>query len=120
MAGKLTGRVPRTAKGHRPMFFADPVNDRLTSMIMALVTEVAVIRERLDTVEAIAEKKGVVLKDEIERYEPDPARAEERERWRQEFLDRVLYIFHEEAEDLARGDTAETYEAAVKVSAEGE
>jgi len=117
---KLSGRVPKTAKGHRPHFFSDPANDRLTAMLMALVTEVAVIRERLDTVEAIAEKKGIVLKDEFERFEPDPARAEARERWRQEYLDRILYVFQEEAEDLARGDTAEAYEDAVKISAEGE
>ena len=89
-------------------------------MLISLMTEVAVIRERLDTVEAIAEKKGIVLKDEIERFEPDAVRAEARERWRQEYLDRILYVFQEEAEDLARGDTADAYERAVKVSAEGE
>jgi hypothetical protein len=112
-------RVPQTAKGLRPNFFDDPANDRIVSMLMALITEVSVMRDRLDTVEAIAEKKGIMLAREIEAYEPDPARAEERERRRQEFVDRVFYIFQEEAEDLARGDTAASYEAAVRTSAEG-
>ena len=110
--------VPQTAKGHRPSFFNDPVNDRLIAMMMSLVTELSVLRDRLDTVEAIAEKKGIILANEIESYEPDPARAEARERLRQEFLDRVFYIFQEEVEDVARGDTPEAYENAVKVSAE--
>ncbi|MDX2144414.1 MAG: hypothetical protein SFV19_13745 [Rhodospirillaceae bacterium] len=112
-------RVPQTSKGVRPTFFDDPANDRIVSMLMALITEVSVMRDRLDTVEAIAEKKGIILAKEIETFEPDPARAEERERRRQEFVDRVFYVFQEEAEDLARGDTPEAYEAAVKISAEG-
>jgi hypothetical protein len=110
--------VPQTAKGHRPNFFADPVNDRMMAMMMALITEVSVLRDRVDTVEAIAEKKGIILANEIETYIPDQARADARERTRQEFLDRVLYIFQEEVEDLARNDTPEAYETAVKISSE--
>ena len=49
--------------------------------------------------------------------EPSPERAEERERMRQEFLDRIFYIFQEEAEDTDRGDTEDTYEEAVNISA---
>ncbi|MBL8630093.1 MAG: hypothetical protein JNM81_10720 [Rhodospirillaceae bacterium] len=110
--------VPQTAKGHRPSFFDDPANDRMMAMMMALITEVSVLRDRIDTVEAIAEKKGIMLAREIETYIPDPARADARERTRQEFLERVLYIFQEEAEDVARNDTADAYETAVKVSSE--
>lgn len=109
--------VPQTAKGHRPAFYEDPVNDRLMAMMMALVTEVSVLRDRLDTVEAIAEKKGVILGKEIETYEPDAPRAEAREKQRQELLDRVFYIFQEEVEDAARNDTLDAYENAVEVSA---
>ncbi|MBL8644231.1 MAG: hypothetical protein JNK21_09880 [Rhodospirillaceae bacterium] len=110
--------VPQTAKGHRPSFFDDPINDRIMAMMMALVTEVSVLRDRVDTIEVVAAKKGVMLAEEIEKYIPDAARAEARERQRQELLDRVLYIFQEEVEDIARNDTAEAYETAVKVSAE--
>lgn len=111
-------KVPQTAKGHRPTFFDDPVNDRIMAMMMSMITEMWVMRERLDTVEALAERKGVFLEEEIEKFEPDPGRAEERERMRQELLDRVLYIFKEEAEDTARGDTPESYEEAINISAD--
>lgn len=110
-------RVPQTAKGIRPTFFDDPTNDRIMSMMMSMITEMWVMRERLDTVEAVAAQKGVFLEEEIERFEPDPERAEERERMRQELLSRVFYVFQEEAEDVARGDTEETYEEAINISA---
>ena len=109
--------VPQTAKGHRPTFFDDPANDRIIAMLMSMVTEMWVMRERLDSVEALANQKGLFLEEELERFEPDPQRAVERERMRQEFLDRIFYIFQEEAEDTARGDTKETYEKAVTLSA---
>ena len=48
-------KMSRHAKGKRPVFFPDePAADRLMTMLMALVTEVAVMRERLDTVESLA------------------------------------------------------------------
>lgn len=111
-------KVPQTAKGHRPTFFEDPVNDKIIAMMTSMITEMWVMRERLDTVEALAAKKGVFLEEEIETFEPDPERAEERERMRQELLDRIFYIFREEAEDTARGDTPETYEEAINISAD--
>ncbi len=109
--------VPQTAKGHRPTFFGDPANDRIIAMFMSMVTEMWVMRERLDSVEALVAQKGFFLEEELERFEPDPERAEERERMRQEFLDRIFYIFQEEAEDAERGDTEEAYEEAVNISA---
>ena len=111
-------KVPQTAKGHRPTFFDDPVNDRLIAMMMSMITEIWVMRERLDTVEAVAAQKGVFLEKDIETFEPSPERAEERERMRQELLDRIFYVFQEEAEDTARGDTEETYEQAINISAD--
>lgn len=111
-------KVPQTAKGHRPTFFDDPVNDKIIAMMTSMMTEMWVMRERLDTVEALAEKKGVFLAEEIEHFEPNAERAEERERMRQELLDRIFYIFKEEAEDTARGDTPEKYEEAINISAD--
>lgn len=111
-------RVPQTAKGHRPTFFDDPTNDRIIAMMTSMITEMWVMRERIDTVEALAAQKGVFLEEEIEKFEPDPERAEERERMRQELLSRIFYVFQEEAEDIARGDTEESYKEAINISAD--
>ena len=48
-----------TAKGRRPYFFDDPDIDKLLAMIMALVGEVSVMRERMDTHERLAQKNEV-------------------------------------------------------------
>ena len=49
------------AKGRRPYFFDDPAVDKLLAMTMALAGELAVTRERLDTVERILAEKGLHL-----------------------------------------------------------
>ena len=47
--------LPRTTKGKRPSFFADPTIDQMMTFIVELTTEVGVMRERLDTVERLLE-----------------------------------------------------------------
>ena len=44
-------RANAKAKGKRPSYFEDPATDRILSMLMALVGEVAVLRERLDALD---------------------------------------------------------------------
>ncbi len=93
-------RMPRHAKGKRPKFFPEePAADRLMTILMALVTEVAVVRERLDTFERLADEKGVVSREDIEAYEPSIEAREEREGWRQTYLDRILQVLADEVEE---------------------
>ena len=47
------GRAGTRAKGARPKYFEDPATDRLLSIVMALAGEVAVVKERLDSVERL-------------------------------------------------------------------
>lgn len=68
----------------------EPVAEHLVRVVTALVTEVAVLRERLETLEKLAEKKGVLTMKEIEDYTPDPGLEEERRQWRQKYLERIF------------------------------
>ena len=106
--------MPRTAKGQRPHFFDDPQIDKLLAIIMALAGEVSVLRERLDTLERLAEAKGLVLRDEIEAYRADDSAAAERERWRADYLERILRVVHQEREALADGKAPPAYEQAIR------
>jgi len=107
--------MAKKAKGKKPTFFADPQVDKLMGIVMALAGEVSVLRERLNTVERLAESKGVFTRQEIESYRPDPHTAEEREQWRTEYIARVLRVVHEELEAVERGETTpESYEEAVR------
>ena len=45
--------LPRTVRGKRPQFFDLPGLDEALSMIMVLAEELAVLRDRLDTVERL-------------------------------------------------------------------
>lgn len=91
-------KLPRDAKGPRPKFFADePAADRLLTMVMTLAGELAVIRERLDTVERLAAQKGLLSDVEIDAFEPSIEVQEDREAWRQQYLDRLFRVLSDDA-----------------------
>lgn len=95
----------RTAKGRRPYFFDDPNIDRLIAMLMALVAEVSVIRERLDTHERLAQENRVATPDEIESYEPPDHVLQERADRRERYIGRILRIQTDELERIARQES---------------
>lgn len=90
MSDKAIRAPSRRAKGANPHFFDDPNIDRLMTMVMHLAAEISVLRERLDTHERVAEKKGAFAVADIEGYRPDDDTAEAREEWRKKFLARLL------------------------------
>lgn len=106
--------MSRKAKGKRPIYFENPECDKLLAITMALAGEVAVVRERLDTIERILEAKGMLTTAEIEQYRPDEKIAAERERWRAEYLERLLRIVHHELESVEQGEATGSYERAIE------
>jgi hypothetical protein len=107
----MTNDVKRTVKGRRPKFNTDPAIDNVHGMVMALTAEVAVLHDRLDTVERITEAKGIMLTEEIEKFEPDRETLLAREQWRQQLLKRMFYLLREQASDVTEGSTEESYTA---------
>ncbi len=105
-------RLRRKAKGERPYFFEDPAVDKLLSMLMGLAGEVSVMRDRLDTVERIAEAKGLFLQSDIEAYEPSTEVLEARAARREEFLGEITRIVQADLEGVAT-ENRERYEEAV-------
>lgn len=97
---KLAGAKP---KGKRPFFLKDPDVERVLAITMAVAQELAVMRERLDTVECLLEAKGVTKAD-IESFTPTKAQAEQRGAWTQEYLARILRIYQQDIEGLSRPD----------------
>lgn len=94
--------MAKKAKGKRPVYFDDPQLDKLLAIVLALAGEVSVLRERLDTLERLAEIKGVFLISEIEAYEADGQVAQEREQWRADYIARVLRVVQEELDALTQ------------------
>lgn len=92
--------MAKKAKGKRPVYLDDAHSDKLLAMVMALVGEVSVLHERLDTLERLTQAKGIVSIEEIEAYQPDEQVAQEREQWRREYIARVLRVIEEEVDSF--------------------
>lgn len=94
-------RAGAKAKGKRPAYFDEPALDRMLSMLMAVVGEVSVLRERLDTVERLLDARGTISRADIEGYEPDREAAYERGLLTKEYIHRVLRGVQQDMEAMA-------------------
>lgn len=90
------------SKGGRPYFFNDPAVERVLNITMAVATELAVARERMDTIERLLEQKGLLSKAEIEAFVPDEAASEARQLMHARYSARILRIIQQELEAVAQ------------------
>jgi len=95
------GLAGKKAKGKRPAYFEDPATDRILSIVMAVVGELAVTRERLDTIERLLETKGTISRTDIETYRPDREAGYERGLAMREYIARVLRGVQQDMEAIA-------------------
>lgn len=92
-------RLQRKAKGARPYYFSNPDVDRLLSMIMALMGELSVTRDRLDTLERVAHSKNLFSSEDIEKYSLSPAVLEARADRHKRLFSEVTRIIVGEVEE---------------------
>ncbi len=95
--------------GKRP-YFLEPQVERVMAITMAVAQELAVARQRIDTLERLLEAKGVLGAGEVDAFAPDPSASAERAMWNQEYIARILRIVQQENEaallpaDVASGE----------------
>jgi len=92
------------SRGKRPQYFEDPAVERLTSMLLATVQELAVTRERLDTIERLLEKSDTLSKSEIEAFRPTKDEAYERGVAHRELISRVTRSIEQEIAGMRMQD----------------
>ena len=97
------------AKGKRPKYLDANSSDHLLSMIMVLAEELAVSRERADTLERLLEAHGMLSRDEIEGYIPSDEIGTDRQVKHTEFISRLLRSLRHEVDALS-GDNQSTEE----------
>jgi hypothetical protein len=96
---------PRKATGpDRPSYFDHADVDRVMAILLALISEVASIRERLDTHERIAAGGAPPVADLVETYRTDDLADTERETWRGAYIRRLFRVITEDAEALRASD----------------
>ncbi len=98
--------LARVAKGRKPQYFADPATDKLLSMVLALTQELSVARDRIDTLERLLDRAGVLDAQVVENYLPTVEEAAARSTLRAAMIRRVFRAAEKEAQDLERDGAA--------------
>jgi hypothetical protein len=95
---------PRKAIGPDRLTYFDAGDvDRVMAVLLALVSEVAAIRERLDTHERVAAAGTLPAGAPVEAYRADDPAEAEREAWRDGYIRRLFRVITEDVEALGRG-----------------
>lgn len=89
------------SKGGRPYFFNSAETERVLNIAMAIATEVAVVRERIDTIERLLEAGGMLNRQDIESFVPTDEQAHERQLWHARYAARILRIVQQEMDAIA-------------------
>jgi hypothetical protein len=117
--GLALDRAGQKPAGKRP-YFLDAEVERILAITMVLVQELAVARERIDTLERLLTDGGVLAPGAVETFVPSAEQAAERGRWTQEYIARVLRIVQQEGEAIAASGSGDLYseEVAVELAAD--
>lgn len=107
MSDDLNDLINKQAKGKRPQFLGTKAEEHLMSMVMALMQELAVTRERLDTVERLLDQKSLVAKPEVDGFEPDAEAETERQTAQHQLIATVMRSLEQEVQALRDADAAD-------------
>lgn len=107
----------RRAKGKRPQFLDDPAVERVLSIAVAVATELAVLRERVDTIERLLEKNGSLVRADIENFR-DPQAHVERSQWQKEYVARIFRMLQQDREALEDADESSMEAIAAELAAD--
>jgi hypothetical protein len=84
-----TGSVRRSL-GSQPVVFNNKETDALASLVLSLLGEVMVLKDRVDANERLLEKHGLHGPADVDEFAPDDAARQHRSAYRQKIYDRVL------------------------------
>ncbi len=93
-------RLRKAVGPARPSYLDGADVDRVMAVLLALVSEVAAIRERLDTHERLAANQVAPAGGAVEAYAPDELTEAEREAWRDGYIRRLFRVITEDVEAL--------------------
>lgn len=113
-------KLQQRARGERPRYFEDPAVDKVLAITLALAGEVAVLRERIDSIERLSAAGVTPSPQAVDAYRPNAEVRAAREQWRDGFLEQVLRIVHQEREAMERRLAEQPYDQAVELVEERE
>lgn len=89
-APATTKPAPRIAKGAQPVFFDSPATEAMYGMLVVMLEELCVLRDRLDTYEHLGRQGIAVTPEAVEAFEPDAETEQAREARRVQTIRRAL------------------------------
>ncbi len=106
----MSRKIPMQVRGKRPRFFEAQGQDELVSMMLEMMAELSVVKERLYALERSAGKAGFPVRDWIENWEPSAADQAELAAERRRLISTVLRAVETDNVDLseARSDVEAT------------
>lgn len=90
MADRINLDRKAHSKGSQPVIFESETIDALAGMVLALLGEVVVLKDRLDANERLLAAAGLHGPADIAMFAPDAQTKAERSAYRQAIYDRVL------------------------------
>lgn len=90
MAERINLDRKARSKGSQPTVFDDATTDALAGLVLALLGEVVVLKDRLDANERLLAAAGLHGPADIDTFAPDEAARAYRSAYRQGIYDRVL------------------------------
>lgn len=96
--------IPEHVRGARPAFHEQPAIDRLVAMVLALTSELSVLRDRVDTLETLGTAAGWLGAGAMDAHVPARPERAAREARREALVARVFTIMRQEIAGLEGGD----------------
>lgn len=106
--------MQKHSRGPGPVYFSAEY-DRLLKVTLALVEEISVLRDRIDSIERVAEEKGAFAHGDVEGYRPDADVTAERDARRMRYIERMLRDLYEEAAETEPDGRPAEYVDVVKM-----
>ena len=82
--------IPMTSRAKRPAFFKDGATDQMMTMLLEMMSELWVVKERVYTLEKVLSNHGLNVSEEIETCELSTEEGTGLEEERQRFVSTIL------------------------------
>ena len=102
-------QIPMTPRSKRPSFFDEPAVDRLVTMMLEMMAELWVVKERIHKLEKVLSKAGVDVTGKIETCEFGADELMDLEMKRRKFVETIMRSLEDDFSDSAglQADTGE-------------
>lgn len=83
-------QIPLIQKGKRPSFFEESAVDQLVTMMLEMMAELWVVKERIYTLEKVLGDAGIAVREQIDTCKFSAEQAAELERERRKLIETVM------------------------------